>query len=761
MQRRILAPLCSVILICTGLSAATDPQLCGTQREAAQQAVQLHLTGQRSRLLELAANGLMPQERPAGRDEGNIAVLDGSDGVFLQRNAFDLTGSTLRLERQAGDGYLMRVRPGNYRPEDAAASDTLDLGDDDAQQRSLPFEFPFYSGTYKSMFVHSDGAISFFQPDVLPAPRDVGRLHAGPARIAPLFADLDPSRAPGSVRVRTTPDAVIVTWLDVPEYSGLGTGPRQTFQVRLERGGSIEMTWVQVTVSASVVGVTPGYLSGELKLASLAESNGLAFSGTVAEPFQFSTSVDIVRVAQRFYETHADMYDYLVMFNTTGTPVAAGVIASATPVRNLRQGIGDTLRDIGWAFGSPLRLQAFLNMGPAAQYPDAPLAPVGSRGRITGDNTLTLLGHEAGHLFLALASVRDPANPNRRPMLGAGLAHWSFDFNSEASLLEGNRIQETSGSGGTLFSTIATVEGYAPLDQYLMGFRAPEDVPPTFLVDPASQPAARLPEVGVRITGTRRDIDVSEIINVEGPRIPDHNIAQRRFSFAFIILAAPGETATPEQIAKVDLYRRNFEEYFHQASGGRAYADTRLRNSLRLSAWPATGVVAGETATASVEVDRPVDRDLVVGIHTTHGHIEAPHEVTIPSGQSGVTFPVRGLSVGVSDMVAEARAGERAPVFSRVQVFPSRSDLKLIVHYTDGPVVLRVAAGTEVNVANVPIRVTAPGTLSWVNGYNTEFRTLPSGLMWMWWTPPPGGGTLEAEIEGLPGTRVTIQAPAR
>jgi putrescine transport system permease protein len=31
---------------------------------------------------------------------------------------------------------------------------------------------------------------------------------------------------------------------------------------------------------------------------------------------------------------------------------------------------------------------------------------------------LTVLGHEAGHLFLAFASVRDPRNPNARPMLG-------------------------------------------------------------------------------------------------------------------------------------------------------------------------------------------------------------------------------------------------------------------------------------------------------------------------------------------------------
>ena len=34
------------------------------------------------------------------------------------------------------------------------------------------------------------------------------------------------------------------------------------------------------------------------------------------------------------------------------------------------------------------------------------------------DTPLTVLGHEAGHLFLAFASIPDPVNPAARPMLG-------------------------------------------------------------------------------------------------------------------------------------------------------------------------------------------------------------------------------------------------------------------------------------------------------------------------------------------------------
>ena len=55
---------------------------------------------------------------------------------------------------------------------------------------------------------------------------------------------------------------------------------------------------------------------------------------------------------------------------------------------------------------------------------------------------MTVLGHEAGHLFLAFASVPDPTDPSARPMLGFGGSHWSFVFNSEASLNEGEQITD-------------------------------------------------------------------------------------------------------------------------------------------------------------------------------------------------------------------------------------------------------------------------------------------------------------------------------
>ena len=63
-----------------------------------------------------------------------------------------------------------------------------------------------------------------------------------------------------------------------------------------------------------------------------------------------------------------------------------------------------------------------LNMGQLTQYPRDPNAFVPLRGG-SHDTPLTVIGHEAGHLFLALASIADPNDPSARPMLGYGLPH--------------------------------------------------------------------------------------------------------------------------------------------------------------------------------------------------------------------------------------------------------------------------------------------------------------------------------------------------
>jgi hypothetical protein len=262
-------------------------------------------------------------------------------------------------------------------------------------------------------------------------------------------------------------------------------------------------------------------------------------------------------------------------------------------------------------------------------------------------------------------------------MLGIQNAHWAFAFNSEASLLEGNRIRDNGPEASPRFETTATAEGYSPLDQYLMGFRAPAEVPPTFLVEnPSIGALARPPQTGVRFDGQRRDITVGEIIAAEGRRAPDHTVAQRRFRFAFILLSASGTEPSPEQTAQVDRYRQEFEPYFARVTDQRATAETALLESLSFSAQPAVGVLRGETVSAfTVSVGRAAGAARMIRLRAEPaGIVEAPAAVTIEAGSRTAPVSLRGLVPGVATLSADLDGHETA--ITRVQVRDNAATLR-------------------------------------------------------------------------------------
>ena len=68
----------------------------------------------------------------------------------------------------------------------------------------------------------------------------LGRVTAGPPRIAGLFTDLDPTQKSGAVRVLAEPGRFVVSWDGVPQYSDSGLGFAERFQIRLYPDGRIE-----------------------------------------------------------------------------------------------------------------------------------------------------------------------------------------------------------------------------------------------------------------------------------------------------------------------------------------------------------------------------------------------------------------------------------------------------------------------------------------------------------------------------------------
>jgi uncharacterized protein (TIGR03437 family) len=746
-----------------------DGAVCGTHAEIAKEQIYLH---QRSIQALAAAGKLRPlglAERSAAKDIGAIATLDDSNGIIARANPFDLDNKTLSFQPSAPSAarYKFTVSGSTYSGDDATNGTPLNgIQDDDSRSLALPFTFPFFGATYNSIYVNSDGNLTFGQGDADTSARSLGRMTAGAPRISPLFADLDPSRSLNGLTVLSAADRFVVTWTAVPDYSSSGGSILHTFQVRLFPDGRIEFAWATVgAIASAVIGIAPGHLQGVSTVLSFSAGSSQEYSAAVAETFGAATSVDMIRAAQRFYETHEDAYDYLIVYNALGIPARAGAVAYESTVRNDRLGYADYLFDNGALYGSPRRLQSVINMGPVDgtdvqssnnNYPLDPNGHVALRGA-TGDTPLTVIAHEMGHLFLAFASIRDPQNPDSRPLLNPlNNAHWGFNFNSDASLLEGNRIQDSGPNAIPRFLTVATVQGYSALDQYLMGFRAKEDVPLTFLVQNSNRDQSRLPQAGVSIDGVRRDVAVDEIIAAEGRRSPDYTVSQRNFRAAIVVITPSGSDPPPNVVQQVETYRAGIESFYNTATGGRATLDTALVSKLDLSLWPAGGVLAGSSATGSLTLAQPAAADVIVQLTSDNGDAAVPATVTIPAGAPKADFALQGVRPGVSLLSASAGPGYQA-ASAKAQVDSSIHDLGVIDisgNYQVAkagtplpqPIVIRVADINRVGYAgqHVNLSVSPGGGIDQTSAVSDEH-----GNVSVTWTPGSNPlNELYATVEG-------------
>ena len=733
----------AVLLSLSVTQARQDAIVCGTSPDSARLSLEIHKNAARSvkkRSFQAMANATLT-------DAGEIAVLDDNDGAVARRNDFNLNKKTVRFLPSTANASRYRVEAAGDTYDAAAGTAGVlvaGIGDDDSRDLDLPFSFSFFGTQYKKLSVNSDGNLTFVLADAASGERSLGRLTAGPARIAPLFEDLDPTRASNGIRVLSSASRLVISWVQVPRYSDVGVGVLFTFQVRLFPDGKIEFAYSDVTGSQSVVGIAPGRLQGGTSIVDFAVGSSQEYGAAIAERFLGNDELDIYSAAQKFYLNHEDSYDYLVFYNALGIPASSGAVAYEVTVRNNRTGYGDVPADLGFEAGSKRRLQAILNMGPLTQYPVDPNGIVLARGA-TRDTPLTVLGHETGHLFLAFASVRDPVNPDNRPMLGRSLVHWNFAFNSEASFLEGNRIRDNGPDVMPRFTTIGTVQGYAPLDQYLMGFLPSQDVPATFLVqDATSGDSGRAPQTGVNFNGVRRDIYIEEIIQAEGRRTPDYTVAQRRFRLGFVLVTKSGTAPTADQLNQLDTYRLQFEGFFNRAASQNGIADTSLKKALRVSTFPAAGVLVGSTASGTVAVETAMTSPLTVMLRAGVS-VGVKDSVTIPAGATSASFQFTGLREGVDDLVAEASDARYELVSSRIQV-ASPAKVKLSVDSGNNqvavngielqqPVSIRLTDVNALPYPGVPVRATVSigGSIVAASSVTDE-----AGVAQFRWKPGPG-----------------------
>ena len=500
-------------------------------------------------------------------DVGEIAVLQDNGDLIARANRFDLSSVALRFTPN-GSGYELTRADGGFR---STIGTRVVLEDDDSSGFDVPFTFAFYGTAQPRAFLNSDGNITFGEADTASTERSVSRFLSGVPRIAPFFADLDPTTGSGRIFLATGPDGVTVTWCNV---RGFDLTDSVTVQTTMLPTGVVEIRFAaNVGLDDAVVGLSPGSTS-QFSTTDLSGASGSAAPSTaVGERFSQDTSIDLAAVSRKFYQTHPDNYDQLVAWTDTRV-VSGNTFAFESTVANEVRGIGTNVFDQSRDFGSAGRLRSLVMMDALTKYPDSPTQ------RFLGeDSTISLLGQESGHRWLAFFRFRDANGQRSGALLGRDQAHWSFFFDSDASFMEGNDIESL---GGGSFRTVGAVSRFSLLDQYAMGLVSPSQVPPFFYVEaptnvvPDTEPEDA-PDVGVTFNGTKREVRIQDVIDTMGRREPSSSSSPKTHRQAFIYVVSNGRTLDPAQVTKVDRIRREWASAFRTATSNRMNLETRLR----------------------------------------------------------------------------------------------------------------------------------------------------------------------------------------
>lgn len=177
---------------------------------------------------------------------------------FHDSNDFDLDQKTIRLTPR-GEGYVLADVPFAFTRSlghqlDVANDDSLEVFFDDG------FTVSLFGTTYRSMFVNSNGNLTFGFGDS-DAEETVPKFATQFPRIAPLWVGLDVETS-GGVFLRQSEQKVVVTWNQVSQTDVLAFN---TFQTTLQANGVIEFSYDGVATRSGLVGISPGGVFGTSK----------------------------------------------------------------------------------------------------------------------------------------------------------------------------------------------------------------------------------------------------------------------------------------------------------------------------------------------------------------------------------------------------------------------------------------------------------------------------------------------------------------
>lgn len=164
----------------------------------------------------------------------------------------------------------------------------LNLGDDDSQEVTLPFPFTLCGTAYTSVWVGSNGFVTFGAPNTDYSP-SVADLLSGPARIAPLWIDLNPT-AGGNITAGPVGPNFVITFAGVPQYSMTDSN---SFVLTLRPDNTFNIDYPGFDATGGLVGTSLGFGiandPGEIDLSTASEP----ISGVAGDAvYEFFESAD-------------------------------------------------------------------------------------------------------------------------------------------------------------------------------------------------------------------------------------------------------------------------------------------------------------------------------------------------------------------------------------------------------------------------------------------------------------------------------------
>ncbi len=300
-------------------------------------------------------------------------------------------------------------------------------------------------------------------------------------------------------------------------------------------------------------------------------------------------------VAQSFYQSNIDDYDFLIAFSTFEFETS-DFKAFNNRIKNEVTGIGVPLVDLSAAFGSAGRLQCYIDMAATSRYS---LNPADA----AYDELLDTFAHELMHRWAVFPRYRGAGGGSASDLLGRESAHWSYFVDSDASVMYGADWRALPDGR---FEAVDVRRRYNDFELYLAGLKSPAEVQPIGIIRNGSGSPNDQPGIGAITPGQLELVTVQQVVDAEGPRVPSFADASKDFRAALILLRRPGEALDPRLLTQLERFRVAAQRRFAQFTQGRAVLRIDLESPVSI----ATGLP--EIVQGSGHTNNPAGPDAAV-----------------------------------------------------------------------------------------------------------------------------------------------------